>query len=51
MKRITLFATMILSVAVMVGCGGGDDAGTTDDAASNATVDANLVVFEVEGMT
>lgn len=51
MKRITVFATMILSVAIMVGCGGGEDAGTTEDAASNAAVDANLVVFDIEGMT
>jgi len=51
MKRITVFATMILSVAIMVGCGGGEDAGTNDDAASNTAVDANLVVFDIEGMT
>ena len=50
MKRITVFATMILSVAIMVGCGGGEDA-VTNDAASNAAVDANLVVFDIEGMT
>jgi len=50
MKRITVFATMILSVAIMVGCGGGEDAGT-NDTASNAAVDANLVVFDIEGMT